>query len=315
MTGLLPPGTEYAGFTDRTAAFIIDTIIICTLFFYLLEGAVYAGTFIGPVFFAGAAAAFDEPEMPVILGSAVAGAVLFIILCWLYSAGVTSSQYGGTFGKMIMGLKVVDTLGERISLGRATVRFIARIFSGLILGIGLLMIHFSPEKQGLHDRFSGTYVLYAKKTAPVLPEAGPASPAVPDAGQDRKDAESRQNIKKALVWILAIMAVIIALVLGAALCAAVIFNMAGDVSPTYIVAATVEQPDPTTLIVTYQGGADAKGLSALEVVVNNGDPFIWDSPSVGEKKIFHEGSSGPDHVVVTGTFNTGSSQVILDTIL
>ena len=59
-----------------------------------------------------AATAFNKPEMPVIIGSAVAGTLLFVLMCWLYSAGVTSSPYSATFGKMIMGMKVTDVTGE-----------------------------------------------------------------------------------------------------------------------------------------------------------------------------------------------------------
>jgi len=47
----------------------------------------------------------------------------------------------------------------RISFGRATGRFFARIISGLTLGIGYLMVAFTEKKQALHDMIAGTLVL------------------------------------------------------------------------------------------------------------------------------------------------------------
>lgn len=307
---------RYAGFTDRAAAFIMDGIIVGTLFFYLLEGVVFAGKLIGPLLFASTAVAFDEPEMPVIFGSIVVGAVLLVLLSWLYSAGVTSSHYGGTFGKMIMGMKVVDTSGNVLSFWHATIRFIAKIFSGVILFIGFFMIHFSVTKQGLHDRFAGTYVIYAKKAVLVSPDAGPTVIQTLTVSEEKKEEESRQNTSKVVMWIIAIPIILIAItVILAAVIAAFVFGMAGNVSHTYVVAATVQQPDANTIIVTYQGGQDAGELASLNVVVNEKKPVIWDSPKIGEQKVFNVGSSGKDHVLVTGLFTSGTEQVILDTYL
>lgn len=176
-------GVQYAGFAARTIAFIIDGILAGLLFAALLDAVVFMGTIIGPVFFSGAAAAFGDPGMPVILGSIGAGCLVLFVLCWLLSAGMTSSRYGGTFGKVLMGMIVVDTLGNPLTFRHATVRFIAKIFSGLILFIGFFMLHYSGTRQGLHDRFSGTWVIY-KKTAPGAPDAGPGRvPALPKTAE------------------------------------------------------------------------------------------------------------------------------------
>jgi uncharacterized RDD family membrane protein YckC len=305
---------QYAGFADRTAAFVLDTIIVGTLFFYLLEGVAIAGKFIGPLFFSGTATAFNKPEMPVIAGSAVAGLILLVLICWIYSAVTTSSSYSATFGKMIMGMKVTDVLGNRLSFWHATIRFIAKIFSGLILFIGFFMIHFSEKKQGLHDRFAGTYVIYGRKTIPVNPEADPAMCRMIADAEKKNAEESRKNISKVLIWIIAIpVFFIFVTVVLAAIIAAFVFGMAGTVAHTYVVAATVQQPDATTIIVTYQGGQDTSKLTSLDVAVNDKKAVIWNSPATGEQKIFSTGTAGKDHVLVTGLFVNGAQQVILDT--
>jgi uncharacterized RDD family membrane protein YckC len=162
MTGNLKEDVQYAGFAPRAAAFILDAIIISILFFFLQDSVIQAGYFTGPLLFAGTAATFGNPAMPVLTGTAVTGIILSVLICWLYSAGLTSSRFGSTVGKRIMGLKVVDFEGNRLSFWQATIRFIAKIFAGLILFIGFFMIHYSGTKQGLHDRFAGTYVVVKK---------------------------------------------------------------------------------------------------------------------------------------------------------
>ena len=46
-------------------------------------------------------------------------------------------------------------------------------------------------------------------------------------------------------------------VILAAVIAAFVFGMAGNISKTKVVAATAQQPDATHIVVTYQGGQDA----------------------------------------------------------
>lgn len=123
---------KYAGFWIRFVALLIDCIIIVPLNNYILS---YMGD----------------------------GSILRLLgpnlIWWVYTAGLTSSNLQGTLGKKILGLKVVDLNGNRISFARATGRFFASILSGLILGIGYLMVAFNPKKQGLHDQIAGTYVI------------------------------------------------------------------------------------------------------------------------------------------------------------
>ena len=88
------------------------------------------------------------------------GWLAFMILQWLYFAGMESSARQATFGKSVMSLRVTDYDGQRISFGHATGRFFAKIISGLIpLAIGYIMAGFTERKQALHDLIAGTLVL------------------------------------------------------------------------------------------------------------------------------------------------------------
>ena len=93
----------------------------------------------------------------------------FLMLClaWLLSASVSVvyyvyfTAYGGqTPGKMALRLKVVRSDSSPLTLGRAFYReVIGKFVSGIILGIGYLMVAFDVKKQGLHDRMADTYVV------------------------------------------------------------------------------------------------------------------------------------------------------------
>jgi uncharacterized RDD family membrane protein YckC len=94
------------------------------------------------------------------LGILGGGVTVMVILFggWLYEALMESSSYQATLGKMILGMKVTDLYGNRISFGRATGRHFAKILSGMVLCIGFIMVGLTQRKQGLHDLLAGTLV-------------------------------------------------------------------------------------------------------------------------------------------------------------
>ena len=135
---------EYAGFWLRLAAFIIDQIILGGIGFVI-------GFFIGMMF--PAVAIFSTQGFWNIAG---------IFISWVYYAQLESSSKQATFGKQLMHIKVTDYKNKKISFARASARFFGKIFSGLILGIGFLMIAFTEKKQGLHDIIAGCLVVKSK---------------------------------------------------------------------------------------------------------------------------------------------------------
>jgi len=104
-------------------------------------------------------------------------------------------------------------------------------------------------------------------------------------------------------------------VILAAVIAAFVFGMAGNISKTKIVAATAAQQGATNVYITYQGGQDAASVTTLSWVIGATQGAAIDTattPVVGWSTL-GAGTSGPDHVVVTAHFTDGSAQVILDT--
>ncbi len=77
---------------------------------------------------------------------------------------------GQTPGKMLLGLRVIQASGEKMTFGVAFLRWVGTLVSGLFLSLGYLWIAIDGKKQGWHDKIAATLVI---RTAS---ESGPASP-------------------------------------------------------------------------------------------------------------------------------------------
>ena len=149
-------GERYAGFWIRFGAYLIDSII---LFIIFLGIAFIVGAFLG-VAFMGNSYLFNSA----LSGMVVLIYLLMIPITWLYFAIQESSSKQATVGKQAVGIIVTDIYGNRLSFGRATGRWFAKILSILIFAIGYIMIGFTERKQGLHDLIASTYVVYRPYT-------------------------------------------------------------------------------------------------------------------------------------------------------
>jgi uncharacterized RDD family membrane protein YckC len=144
------PVYAYAGFWRRVAAYLIDFVLITIGLFVIF---LVIGIFIGIALLS------TGQDNTTNAGLTLAVYLIAIVLNWVYFAGLESSSWQATVGKRAMNLLVTDVYGRRISFGRATGRYFAKILSGFTLLIGYLMIAFTPRKQGLHDMVAGTLVV------------------------------------------------------------------------------------------------------------------------------------------------------------
>lgn len=85
--------------------------------------------------------------------------VAFLVIWYFYVAFLHASPWQATLGKKLLGLKVTDGNGDRISLGRSTVRFVAGFLSALIFCVGYMTAAWTKKKQCLHDMIAGTVVM------------------------------------------------------------------------------------------------------------------------------------------------------------
>ena len=128
----------YAGLGIRLSALVIDYAILAAL-----------ATL--PLIDRPAAVGYEE--------AAWEHLVLLIVLGWPYFALSESSSWQGTPGKKLLGLRVCDLKGNRISLLRANVRYSSKLFFYLIWFVSPFTVAFTSRKQALHDYVVDTSVL------------------------------------------------------------------------------------------------------------------------------------------------------------
>jgi uncharacterized RDD family membrane protein YckC len=132
----------YAGFWMRFWAYLLDLVVI---------GSVNRMV-INPVF---RALDVSLVEDGIFSPASIATAVVF----YLYFVLMTK-YYGQTLGKMVFGLRVVELKGKQLSWGTVIFReWIGRFISATVMVL-YVVVAFSKKKQGLHDMFADTAVIY-----------------------------------------------------------------------------------------------------------------------------------------------------------
>ena len=153
---------RYAGFWKRLVAYFIDSIIISVASGILLIPFL-AVVGLGIFSMHDSDLSYDTDTAVGLIIAMIAGYLVLVagiaIAGWLYFALMESSSQQGTLGKMALGVKVTDMVGNRISFGRATGRYFAKMISSLTLGVGYLMAGFTQQKQALHDIIAGCLVV------------------------------------------------------------------------------------------------------------------------------------------------------------
>ena len=145
----------YSGFFRRAIALIIDVIIVSLPAMFVFAPMVALQTVV-----------LQATPSSSTVQTSLLGATIFswqlvtLVLAWLYFACWESGAKQSTWGKRIMGIKVVGEDGGRIGFGRATARFFCKsILSPIFFQIGFIMAAFTNRKRALHDMIAETYVV------------------------------------------------------------------------------------------------------------------------------------------------------------
>jgi len=87
--------------------------------------------------------------------------VLYVIFFTriIYYVAFEGSSMHATPGKRVMELYIVDHNGNGITYATSILRYIGKMISGAVAGLGYLLAVFSDDKQALHDMLAKTYVL------------------------------------------------------------------------------------------------------------------------------------------------------------
>ena len=127
------PRVEYGTGFRRVVAWLLELLIVSTL---LAVGLILGGS------------------------SLFIGFVIGLTAIWLYFAGFESSAGQATLSGRLLGFRVTDLRGERISFTRASARHFAMYLSAVTpFAIGYWMAFWTQRRQTLHDLTARTLVL------------------------------------------------------------------------------------------------------------------------------------------------------------
>lgn len=136
---------QVIGFGRRFVAYLIDLILLSVIGLGLGVG------FVGAVRAWAEARAASTSVILLAQCLTVLIPVAYFVVFW--------ATTGQTPGKMAMGIKVISTDGSPLSWGKALLRYLGYIISGLVLYIGFIWVAFDAKRQGWHDKIAGTYVV------------------------------------------------------------------------------------------------------------------------------------------------------------
>ncbi len=137
---------QYASFWKRAAAYLIDGII-----YGLIAG--FVNNILGAIIAIAMGVSTQGNDLPLSAALTSIGIALCVHFALFigYYVWPEASSWQATIGKRILGLKVMDLEGKRISFIRSLWRNLAMFFSTIILCIGYLMSFWTEKKQCLHD--------------------------------------------------------------------------------------------------------------------------------------------------------------------
>lgn len=147
---------NYAGLLVRAIAYIIDIIILLIIIII---------PFLGVTWSMNLHYSLERNTLyPFLM-------ITLLIVSWLYFAGFESSRFMATPGKLLLGIKVSDMMGNRISFTKATLRysikwgipsimniFLPQCLGGIYFLGNVLAMYTNEERQCGHDMIAGTVV-------------------------------------------------------------------------------------------------------------------------------------------------------------
>jgi uncharacterized RDD family membrane protein YckC len=146
---------SYGGFWRRAMAFFIDKIILFFTSLFIL----FIGMLALSISFLSHYREMLPERFEELTITFVAIYLLMTVFISMFYFTYFHGAAGQTPGKMIFGLKVVQTTGEHMTFGLAFLRWVGYIISAFVFYLGFIWILFDAKKQGWHDKIAGTVVI------------------------------------------------------------------------------------------------------------------------------------------------------------
>ena len=129
-------------------------------------------------------------------------------------------------------------------------------------------------------------------------------------------AFTRKN-EEAVSPVIGVILMVAITVILAAVIAAFVFGMAGNIQKTKIVSVTLSRPNATAVVSTFQGGQDAASVMSINWSANGGavSQQVVGTTSLPVGNTFTLLASANSHVVGVASFSDGTQQVIYDSTI
>jgi len=152
----------YAGFASRTAAFVIDVLLVSAIILFstwVVKSSMDMLQVKPFLLRLAARSPLIQTVVNFVFGPVFSGLVslVFIIVYYLFFWMAA----GQTPGKYLIGIKIVAMDGSKLKLRHVVLRYAGYYLSGLALGSGFLWILVDDQRRAWHDRIANTCVIYA----------------------------------------------------------------------------------------------------------------------------------------------------------
>jgi len=151
------------GFWARLGAYLVDQIVLLPVFIALWLPIADARH-------------WDRlpPQPPTVVNDVTTAKVSADVAIWVDRASLVffpvffayevllNGSFGATLGKMLIGARIRQFDGSRLTFSRAILRWLAARLSQFLLFGGFLLVAIRADKRGLHDFLAGTKVVYLR---------------------------------------------------------------------------------------------------------------------------------------------------------
>lgn len=140
---------HYAGFWIRTAATLIDTVLLSLILIPILW-FFYAGDW-DRILATGLSSKPQIVWFDMLMNYIMP--LLYTLLMWML--------WSASLGKKILGLKIIDaSSGAPLRFGQALLRYLGYFPAVIMMMIGIFWVIFDQRKQGWHDKMANTIVVH-----------------------------------------------------------------------------------------------------------------------------------------------------------
>lgn len=199
---------HYAGFVSRAIALVLDLMLILLAQTILVLSVQVITQFLGLSSLSGTLGSSLQSFVDEISNA------VRLFLAFLSSAFVFASYcvflwvlVDKTIGQALLGVRVIRTDGQRLTVKTAIKRIIGLYISAFVFFLGFLWVLIDDRRQGWHDKIAGTYVVYdwdarlgrqmrlwlAGRQSPGMPievtaQAGPERTSPPGTGSMKESS-------------------------------------------------------------------------------------------------------------------------------